>query len=144
MRKKKEKEEKEFIESIRGKAISGQEKSKFRLTSIWKKFRKRFKGKLDPITLKPVVKGFQLHHMDLNPMNYTVLKTSNFVALNGTTHDIVHYLYGYYRHDKKILTRLKKVLDKMIELNDGRDIRDYIPKKQVVKKTKSIKTKSKI
>ena len=40
-------------------------------------------------------------------------------------HDVVHYLYGYYRNDKDILKRLKKELDKMVQINDGKDICDY-------------------
>ena len=34
-------------------------------------------------------------------------------------------LYNYYRKDKDILKRLKKELDRMIEINDGKDICDY-------------------
>ncbi len=143
-RKQKLKEEKEFIESIKGKVITGKEKGKFRLTSVWRKFREKFKGKKDPITLKPVCKGYQLHHLLLDPAMYSDLTVSHYVPLGPQCHEVVHWLYGYYRHDKKILTRLKKILDKMVELNDGRDVRDFMPKKPVVKKTKSIKIKSNI
>ena len=94
-------------------------------TTFWINFRARFKGAIDPITLKKVPKRFQLHHLDLNPEHYTDLKFDKFAPLNGTTHDIVHYLYGYYRKDKQILKRLQKLLDKMVEINDGKDIRDF-------------------
>ena len=144
IKKQKLKEEKEFIESIKGKAITGKEKGKFRLTSVWKKFREQFKGKCDPITLKPVRKGYQLHHLSLDPKLYSDLTKSHYIPLSPQCHEYIHWLYGYYRHDKKILTRIKKVLDKMVELNDGRDVRDFMPKKPVVKKTKSVRLKSKI
>ena len=63
--------------------------------------------------------------MDLNPRNYANLKKSNFVLVNGEVHEIIHYLYGIYRKDRDVLKRLKKILDKMVELNNGLDILDY-------------------
>ena len=119
------KKEKAFLTSIKGKYLNQIEKSKFRETTVWKDFRKKFAGKPDPITLKKLPKRFNLHHMNLCPSEYTSLKTDEFLALNSTTHDIVHYLYGYYRKDKDIIKRLKKVLDTMVEINDGKDICDY-------------------
>ena len=121
----KAKKEKAFLESIKNKYLNQQEKTKFRETSVWKEFRKRFSGRQDPITLKKLPKRYNLHHMDLSPLNYSNLKMDRFVPLGSTTHDIVHYLYGYYRKDKEILKRLKKILDKMVEINDGKDICDY-------------------
>ena len=125
MKEKKLKEERKFLESIKGKYLNQQEKSKFRNTSVWKDFRKKFIGKVDPITLKKLPKRFNLHHLNLCPKNYTDLRMDSFVPLNSSTHDIVHYIYGYYRHDKQILKRLQKILDLMVEINDGKDICDY-------------------
>lgn len=133
-KKEKLKREKDFIESCKGKALNQQEKSKFRETSVWKDFRNFFKGQVDPITLKKLPKRFNLHHMCLNPSEYIILKKDRFVPLNGTTHDLVHYLYGYYRKDKDVLKRLKRILDLMVEINDGKDICDY--KKELNKKSK--------
>jgi len=124
-KKEKLKKEQDFIKSIKGKYVNQSEKSKFRETTVWKEFRKKFVGKQDPITLKKLPKRFNLHHMNLCPLDYTELKMDSFVPLNGTTHDLVHYLYGYYRKDKNVLKRLKTVLDKMVEINDGKDICDY-------------------
>lgn len=131
-KKEKLKKEKEFIESIKGKALNQQEKSKFRETTVWKDFRNPFKGQVDPITLRKLPKRFALHHLCLNPAEYMVLIKSRFRPHNSKMHDVVHYLYGYYRKDKDILKRLKKELDIMVELNDGRDICDY--KKELKKK----------
>lgn len=119
------KKEEEFIKSIKGKKITSKEKDMFRSTTCWKEFRARFAKLVDPITLRKLPKRFQLHHCDLNPEHYTDLVFDNFFPFNGSTHDIVHYLYGYYRKDKDVLKRLKRVLDKMVELNDGKDISDY-------------------
>lgn len=52
---------------------------------------------------------------------YNPLMTSRINSLE----DVEHYLYGYYRKDKDILKRLKKQLDRMVELNDGKDIKDF-------------------
>ena len=60
-KKEKLKKEQEFIESIKGKALNQQEKSKFRETTVWKDFRNPFKGEVDPITLRKLPKRFALH-----------------------------------------------------------------------------------
>ena len=133
-KKEKLKKEKEFIESIKGKALNQQEKAKFRETTVWKDFRNPFKGEVDPITLRKLPKRFALHHLCLNPREYMVLIKSRFRPHNSKMHEILHYLYGYYRKDRDILKRLKKELDLMVELNDGKDICDY--KKELNKKSK--------
>lgn len=124
-KKAKEDTDKVFMDSLKGKPLSSKEKEKFRSTSIWKNFKKSFTDLIDPISLKRLPKRWQLHHMDLNPCNYTELRKKDFVPLNGTTHAMVHYLYGIYRHDKGVLKRLKRILDVMIKLNDGKDISDF-------------------
>ena len=124
-KKEKLKREKDFIESCKGKALNQQEKSKFRETTVWKEFRKRFVGKVDPITLKKLPKRFNLHHLSLNPAEYQNLQMDRFAPHGSKMHDVVHYLYGYYRKDKQMLKRLQKELDRMVEINDGKDICDY-------------------
>lgn len=126
-RKEKERIEKEFINSLKNKNITSEQKAKFRTTSFWKNFKKSFTDtvKIDPVSLRKLPKRSQLHHLDLNPRNYANLKKSNFVLVNGEVHEIIHYLYGIYRKDRDVLKRLKKILDKMVELNNGLDILDY-------------------
>ncbi len=125
LKEKKLKEEKKFLESIKGKYLNQNEKSKFRTTSVWKEFRKRFVSRTDPVTLKKLPKRFNLHHMCLNPLEYQNLKMDLFEALSPAVHDNLHWLYGYYRKDKDVLKRIKKLLDRMVEINDGKDICDY-------------------
>ena len=125
MARKKKREELDFVKSLKDKAITSEEKGKFRKTSFWKDFKKSFDAKFDFISGRKMPKKWQLHHMDLNPKNYTHLKKSNFIPLNGETHSIVHYIYGIYRKDKDVLKRLKFILDKMAKLNNGLDVCDY-------------------
>ena len=124
-REQKLKREQDFLKSIEGKYLNQQEKSKFRETTKWKNFRNLFKGAKDPITLRKLPKRFNLHHLCLNPREYSNLRKDYFAPHNSQMHDVVHYLYGFYRNDKDILKRLKKELDRKIEINDGKDICDY-------------------
>lgn len=102
----------------------GQKKKRnFRSSKKWKEFRHKKsveqKG-IDPITLKKLYKMANLHHMDLDEKKYEDLsKPENFVYLNKNTHDVIHFLYTYYKNDTGILDRLKYYLDKMVEINKG-------------------------
>ena len=64
--------------------MTQKEKTKFRASSKWKKFRvfmkKLFEGK-DAITGKPLYKGWNLHHLD--EKNYSDLKPEKFIPLNN-------------------------------------------------------------
>ena len=122
----KECKEKQFIESIKGQKIDGKVKGKFRLTDTWKKFRKLFDKQVDPITLKTLPKRYNLHHLVLDPAKYTELDEDKFRPHSNSTHDLIHKLYGYYRKDKGVLDRIKEELDLMVELNDGKDVKDFL------------------
>lgn len=98
-------------------------KANFRKSSKWVKFRHLMnvlqKG-IDPITKRKLYAGFNVHHLILDDNKYTDLsKTENFIAVNKKTHENIHWLFDYYKKDPEILTRLKEVLDKMKELNNG-------------------------
>lgn len=97
------------------------EKTKFRSTAKWKKFRLEMKKRqqgLCFITHKKLLKGANLHHLDLNPEHYEdISKKDNFIFLNKSMHDVVHTLYRYYIKDKEVIYRLKYILDKMVEIN---------------------------
>lgn len=52
--------------------------------------------------------------------HYTdITNKDNFVFLNKTTHETVHFLFRYYIKDEQIIDRLREVLremkDKLIE-----------------------------
>lgn len=96
-------------------------KSKFRSTSKWKKFRKSLKEKrkLDEITLKPLYKGWNCHHMILDPKKYEDLTNEdNFATLNHNTHEFIHWAFNNYKKDPLFLDRVKYVLDDMLIKNE--------------------------
>lgn len=74
---------------------------------------------IDPITNKKLLRGWNLHHLDLNPEHYAVLDDEHFIPLNKLTHKVLHFLYAYYRKDKSILDRFKTYLEKMKEYEAG-------------------------
>lgn len=94
-------------------------RSKFRASSKWKNFRKYMKQlwKIDYITQSPLRTGYNLHHLDMSDENYEVLDKNLFIPLNKKTHDVLHFIYSYYKKDKTILSRLEEILDKMVEIN---------------------------
>ena len=95
-------------------------KAKFRQSKEWKEFRKKIFDKQDGkdiITGKKLYKGYNTHHLDMSAENYDKLTEENFIAVNKTTHDALHFLFRYYQKDPAILDRLKTVLDRMSELN---------------------------
>nr|DAL61230.1 MAG TPA_asm: hypothetical protein [Caudoviricetes sp.] len=103
-------------------------KSKFRATSKWKKFKKALKEQRqrDEITLRPLYKAWNLHHMNLDPNKYEDIRDeSAFACLNKQTHQVVHFLYRYYCEDPEIINRLEALLSKMKTTNRGsKDVRE--------------------
>ena len=93
-----------------------QEKKRFRNSSNWKQLRKYCKkrDKVDYITQKSLLKGFNLHHLDLNDEHYKdITDESKFICLNKQTHEALHWLYRYYKTDPTVLDRLTTLLDIM-------------------------------
>lgn len=94
-------------------------KRKFRSSSKWKDFRTSFKNEVDVITNKKLYKGWNLHHKDLNENHYEDITDRNkFCSLNKSTHEMIHWLYNYYKNDPNILDRIKELLDEMIDYNN--------------------------
>ena len=94
-------------------------KKEFRKSKEWKEFTKALKEerKVDALTWQKLRKGSLSHHLDLNPDNYKVLDKANFETLNMKSHEVVHFLYNYYKKDPAIIDRLKDILHKMVLLN---------------------------
>lgn len=103
------------------------ERERFRRSSKWKSFRYkcRLHTSIDYITKQPLLRGWNLHHLDLNIMRYAQLDDPNrFMPLNKKTHEIVHEVFKWYKKDKKSIDRLKETLEKMWkytneEVSDG-------------------------
>jgi hypothetical protein len=94
-------------------------KKEFRKTKQWRDFTRELKGqrKVDALTLAKLRKGSTSHHLDLNPDNYTDLSPEKFETLNIKSHEVIHFMYNYYKKDPAIIDRLKDILHKMVLLN---------------------------
>lgn len=96
-------------------------KRSFRNSKKWKSFRHNCVvecGGKDVITGRKLLKGFSLHHMDLDPDNYENLDNKeHFACLNKLTHKMVHWIFPYYKKDKSIIKRLVEILEKMDKIN---------------------------
>ena len=102
--------------------MDSKERANFRKTKAWHELReqKRQEQKVDYLTQKKLTKTFNLHHLDLNPDNYSDISNSeHFIGLNKKSHDCIHFLYSYYSKDPEVLDRLKSLLDLMKEINRG-------------------------
>ena len=96
------------------------EKESFRQSKAWQDFRKRkfTESSKDYITHRKLRLGYRLHHLDLDPDNYTdISDPTHFENLNSDIHSIVHKLYPYYRKDPEVIDRLKELMDRMKEIN---------------------------
>ena len=95
--------------------MTQKEKTKFRASSKWKKFRvfmKKLFGNKDAITGKPLYKGWNLHHLD--EKNYSDLKPEKFIPLNKKSHEMVHFLERYDNYEE-VAANLVKYLKIMKE-----------------------------
>ena len=96
-------------------------KAEFLRSLVWKRWRYTlvdYYDNRDQLTLKPLRKGFNVHHLDMRDENYTILKEERFRPLNSDSHDCVHFLYRYYKKDPFIIDRLRAILDLMVKYND--------------------------
>lgn len=84
----------------------------FRRSAVWKKLRAKIKKqqKTDFITGNPLTRQYNLHHLDLNPQNYTNIEDeSHFIGLNTMSHELVHFVFGDGKNRKDWRNRLKKL-----------------------------------
>lgn len=94
-------------------------KKSFRNSKAWLSFRHEMivRDKIDYITGRKLLKGCQVHHLNLDPEQYKDLNQDNFITLNKNTHSFIHWLFDYYKKDKGILKRIELILEKMYNLN---------------------------
>lgn len=99
-------------------------KRKLRASKEWKEKRQQVREnqKIDPITLNPLTKSFNLHHLSQSKKieDYTNLEDERFVGLNAQSHDCLHFLYRIYEREDNfdMLERIKELLIKMKEFTD--------------------------
>lgn len=112
--------------------MNAKERSKIRQTGGWKELRRQvaslFENR-DPITNDPLKRGWNLHHMDLSPENYSnfaIMDSANrrrFLPLNKTTHKLLHSIYRAVHRKKRpmdlqlFLVNLQKYVDEMGDIN---------------------------
>jgi len=120
----KEKQELEFINSIKEQKIDGKTKNKFRLTSVWKTFREFMenKYKVDYLTHRKLKRGWNLHHADFSSNHYTELDETKFFCLNKESHSNLHWFISEQIKDPTFMQRLNELVEFHIKLNNGKDI----------------------
>lgn len=99
--------------------MNREQRIKFRKSRIWRRFKSEFRLKhtVDAITNEPLVNTWNLHHLDLSPIRYDDLSCEDhFVALNPSTHDLIHELFKLYKKDRKVIARIEKMLETMFKL----------------------------
>lgn len=108
------------------KKVTQKDKAKIRHTPEWNDLRQSVSDdfdRKDPISLKPLRTGWNLHHMDLDENHYSDFTKETedgdkrFIPLNKQQHELIHILYRYACKDPDYITRLLKYLDVMIKLN---------------------------
>lgn len=101
--------------------MSQKEKTKFRASAKWKKFRNYCKKTrmVDEITLRPLRAGWNLHHLDGREINYCDIENEErFMCLNKQMHETVHILIRYYRNDPSVMERLENCMKLMIKYSE--------------------------
>ena len=96
------------------------EKTKFRRSSKWLRFRKSMKAeqKFDPVTGSRLGPTCNVHHLDLNEDNYKDLgNRENFVCLNTQTHEVVHWLWQAHGGWRNAVYGLIRILRRLEQLN---------------------------
>lgn len=124
----KECKEKQFIESIKGQKIDGKTKAEFRKTNIWKNFRKRLfeERKVDALTGRKLNKTANCHHERFDSTLYSDLDENYFLMLNTQMHDWLHIAISETIKNPKFMDIAKELVEKHIQLNDGKDVKDFL------------------
>lgn len=98
-------------------------KKKVRASAEWADLRHKLieEQKVDPISLRPLTRTANCHHLSQNTDYYGDLSEDRFLMLNDYSHRLVHYLYDIVRRengDYDVLERIKDVIKRMIEVTD--------------------------
>lgn len=104
--------------------LNNKERSKFRQTKRWKLHRlhiKSIQNGLDYVTHKPLRKGYQCHHLSSDRSRYCELSDELQIGVNRQTHDAIHLLFSWKCKNPQAIDRLLEVVNKMYEMNNGRD-----------------------
>lgn len=84
----------------------------------WRNFISNKFNHKDPISEKPLRKGYSVHHLIMDKDKYEELIEDNFIPLNKQMHDTIHVCFNYAKSDSGFMERLSYWVNKMIELNE--------------------------
>ena len=98
-------------------------KRKVRSSAEWAELRDHIRDeqKVDPISLKPLNRGWNLHHLSQDARYYDDLSPERFVGLNSYSHNCVHYIYNIVERegDFAVLDRLKFIIMEMQQITSA-------------------------
>ena len=78
------------------------------------------KQKVCQLTLRPLLKSWNLHHMKMDEDSYeNISNENNFKCLNKKSHEVIHFLFRYYVNDEDIIKRLEYILKEMKRVNSS-------------------------
>ena len=102
-------------------------KRKIRASAEWADLRNliRDEQKIDPISMRPLTRSFNLHHLSQDERYYDDLSRERFVGLNDYSHRCVHYLYDIVvrEDDYNVLERLRLIIQQMIDITESDKLR---------------------
>lgn len=105
-------------------------KRKVRASAEWADLRNliRDEQKIDPISMRPLSRSFNLHHLSQDERYYDDLSRDRFVGLNEYSHRCVHYLYDIVARegDYNVFDRLKQIIEEMQRITASDASRDKV------------------
>ena len=98
-------------------------KRKIRNTNEWSELRQKVRDeqKIDPISMRPLTRTFNLHHLSQDELFYDDLERSRFVGLNDYSHRCIHYLYDIIERegDYDVLDRIRLLIIEMQKITEN-------------------------
>lgn len=98
-------------------------KRKVRASAEWAELRSQIRDdqKTDPISMRPLTRTFNLHHLSQDERFYDDLSRDRFVGLNDYSHRCVHYLYDIVvrEGDYNVFERLQLIIQRMLDITES-------------------------
>jgi len=102
-------------------------KRKVRASADWAELRAQIRDeqKIDPISMRPLNRGWNLHHLSQDERYYDDLSRERFVGLNEYSHRCVHYLHDIVvrEGDFNVFERLQLIIQQMIDITESDKLR---------------------
>ena len=103
-------------------------KRKVRASAEWAELRAQIRDeqKTDPISMRPLSRSFNLHHLSQDERYYDDLSRDRFVGLNEYSHRCCHYLYDIVvrEGDFDVLERIKQIIEEMQNITAADELRN--------------------